>query len=186
MLQVLTTSQWLDVAVAGGTLALALGTFSMAFFVRTQARESRRLADISERQVAASTTPVLRIMGMTGAPGEADIATVNADTPTETLTMRFENRGPVAAEVEQLVMSPGGEGTLADTGKPESPVIEANGEWDVDFRPSAEDKDALNLGVIAKVDITYVAVGSGKRIELALGSSGKTATTSGGSYADAG
>jgi hypothetical protein len=163
----LTTSEWLDLAVAGGTLALAAATFFMALFVRSQARESRRLADLSERQVAASTTPVLRIMGMTGTPGEADIVTVNVGTPTETLTMRLENRGPVAAEVEQIAMTPGGEGRLADTGKPETPVIEPNGEWDVDFRPSQEEKEALSNGVVAKVVVTYVAVGSGRRYAVA-------------------
>jgi len=159
----LTTSEWIDLAVAGGTLALAGATFFMALFVRSQARESRRLADLSERQIEVSTTPVLRIMGMTGAAGEADISTVNAGSSTEALTVRFENRGPVAAEIDGISMKPGGAGQLADTGWPVAPVIEPGGEWDIDFRPTAKEQEALANGVIAKVAVTYIAVGSGIR-----------------------
>jgi hypothetical protein len=61
-------SEVADFAVAGGTAALAIATFLMAWSARKQATATRRLAQASERQVAwmaqqgiAATIPSLHI-----------------------------------------------------------------------------------------------------------------------------
>lgn len=135
----LSTSESIEVALGASTLALALATAWMAWHVRGQAIETRRLADTAERQLAASTVPVVRVMRDDKAE-YADMVTVNKGDRTEALVVRLENRSPVPAEIERITLSPGGKGALANTGMPETPTLEPNSEWDVDFHPSESER----------------------------------------------
>lgn len=156
-----TTQEWVDLAVAAGTGLLAIATGWMAWKVRDQAVHTRRLADVAERQLEATTTPVIRVMRSGGAD-RADISTVNEGAPDETLTVRIENRGATAAGIEDT-MVPGGAGKLADQWDLENPVLDPGGEWDVDFRPSTSDKEQHARGHEVMVQIVYEALGSGAR-----------------------
>lgn len=63
-------------------------------------------------------------------------------------------------------MTPGGKGKLADTGLPESPVIEPRGQWDVDFYPSEDDKAAHERGGEIVIQFFCLAIRSGLRYRM--------------------
>lgn len=164
MFAALTTTESIDLALAVSTFLLSLATVVMARFVKDQAEETRKLAEIGQRQLDASTIPVVRIM-RDGSASRADIATTNEGSRDEHLSVRIENRGAAPAEIEKCLMDPGGEGELVDADLT-SPTLEPNGEWDVAFHPSAEDKEAHRGGRRVRIEIRYLAIGSGSRYRL--------------------
>jgi hypothetical protein len=112
---VLTTSEWIDAGVAAGTGALALATAWMAWFVRRQAEETRKLAETAEgqlgelrrsaaaaeatavqgeRTLAATSLPVLRIVRT-----EQDAAAVTVDGHAWSVVI--VNIGPVSATITE-------------------------------------------------------------------------------------
>jgi hypothetical protein len=162
MLVDLTTQEWVDLSVAAGTGLLAATTGWMAWKVRDQAVHTRRLADVAERQLEVTSTPVIRVMRSGGAK-RADMVTVNAGDRDESLTVRLENRGAIAASIEACTMVPGGNGELVDESGLASPVLEPTGEWDVDFHPTASDKEQHARGREVVIQVVYEAPGSGAR-----------------------
>jgi len=93
-------SEVADFAVAGGTAALAIATFLMAWSARKQAADTRRLAQASERQVAwmaqqgiAATIPSLHIKLV------GDRVVVSADQRQGYLRAVYTNHGQVTAEI---------------------------------------------------------------------------------------
>jgi hypothetical protein len=58
----LTAPEWFDLGVAAGTPALAGATAWMAWKVRDQAEQTRRLAEIADRQLETTTVPAARVM----------------------------------------------------------------------------------------------------------------------------
>jgi hypothetical protein len=132
----------------------------MAGKVRDQAVHTRRLADIAERQLESTTTPVVRVMRV-GAANQADIIRL-VEAGSETLTVRIENRGATAAQINECTMHPGGTGKLAEA-ELESPVLEPGGEWDVDFTPSAADRQHHERGDDVLLQLVYEAAGIGVR-----------------------
>jgi hypothetical protein len=160
----LTTAETIELVLAGSTFLLAAATVLMAKYVRHQAKETGRLAGISQRQLDATTTPVIRVM-RDEEHDLADMVTVNKGAPNEKLVVRLENRGPAPAEIEQCSMAPGGGGKLADA-ELTSPTLEPNGEWDVDFNPSDAEKAAHEKGDETLIQVEYLAIGSGARFRL--------------------
>lgn len=160
----LAVSEGVEIGVALATLALAATTVWLGIQTRTQAKATVKLAEIAERELDATTTPVVRVM-RDEKPGQADITTVNKGGADESLTVRIENRGPPAAEIEWMKMVPGGEGQLSDPGIPTSPTLERDMEWDVDFHPSPDEKKGFEGGVAARIVITYEGVGSAVRYQ---------------------
>ena len=96
---------------------------------------------------------------------QADIATVNKGMPDETLVVRLQNRGQAPAELEQCIMTPAGPGKLAGIDL-EEPVLEPISEWDVDFNPSEQDKQAHAAGNEVLIQVVYEAIGSGGRYSV--------------------
>jgi hypothetical protein len=135
----------------------------MAGKVRDQGQQTRRLAEIAERQLEATTVPVVRVM-RAGKARYADMVTVNKGMADERLVVRLENRGAGAAGIEECAMAPGGLGQLASAHPElESPVLEPNGERDVDFAPSVTDKEFHATGGQVVVQVVYEAIGAGAR-----------------------
>jgi hypothetical protein len=100
-------------AVAAGTAALAVGTFVLALSARAQARDTKRLAEASERQVAwmaregaAVTMPRLRIRSSDG--GEPDV-----EISEGRIRAVYVNHGSVPAQV--LEVGPEDAGGFAET-----------------------------------------------------------------------
>jgi len=158
----LSTSDVIELAVAAGTALLAIATFRLAHKASDQADATLRLAEAAERQLQASTTPIIRIARI-GEPNEVDISTVNKGSPTERLVVRLDNRGSAAAEIERCILTPGGEGKPAND-ELDSPIMEPNSELDIDFQPSDEDKvQHMDREVGVQLQIYYLAVASGVR-----------------------
>ena len=151
-------------SVGVGTALLAIATAYMAWAVRVQARETTRLANTAEQQLAATTTPVVRLMRTS--PGYGDIVTVNAGASDEALVVRVENQGAAAAELESFALTPGGSGTLAEIDTEPPPTLRPGGEWDVDFHPDDAAKEHYARGDETLLQIIYLGLGSGARYRL--------------------
>jgi hypothetical protein len=142
-----------------------LATFALALQSKTQADASTRLAETAERQLELAAAPVVRVM-REGAPNQADIKTVNEGHPTEVLVVRLENRGQGPAEIEAVTMIPGGDGTLAGMEeRPGPPILEPNGEWDVDFHPTPGEKERNAAGGVVRIRVFYLAIAAGMRYQ---------------------
>jgi len=152
-----TTSEWIDLAIAGATLFLALGTFWMAI-------GTRALARTTQRQHAESITPVLRLARVSP-PGDIDMHITNEGLD-EFFIVVVENLGPVAAEIESCHMTDLGEGEGRDD-LAIDPVIQRDEGREVDFRQmDAAAKERLCSGEVKIVTVTYVAVATGHRYRV--------------------
>jgi hypothetical protein len=151
----LITSEWINLAVAAGTLALAGATWWMA-------RGTAALAQISKVQHEATVTPILRVVRI-GQPDQADVMTVNQDSENEALVVSIENCGPTTAEVERCSLIPGGPGAISDPDELFSPALEPGSTRDFDFYPTSTDKERHRQGEHVALRVIYRAVSSGGR-----------------------
>jgi hypothetical protein len=164
----LTTSEWIDVAVAAGTAALAVATAAMAIATRRMAKgaedqlqELRRQSDAAEagieqteRTIGATQLPVLRVMRYTG-----DEAVVTADE--EEWSVMVQNVGPVVATVLAAKLNLAPQPILLDAvpGNPIKP------EGQVLLRGAAS-RDALELllnGTPVELLMEYEGPGASRR-----------------------
>jgi len=152
------TSEWIDLAIAGTTLLLALGTFWMAI-------GTRALAKTTQRQHSESITPVLRLARVSP-PGDLDMHVTNEGTADEFFIVVVENVSPAEAEVEACHMTDLGKGQSRDD-LTVDPVIGRGQGCEIDFRPmDPAAKERLCSGEVKVVTVTYVAVATGRRYRL--------------------
>lgn len=153
----LTTPETIDLAIAGATFLLALGTFWMAWGTRSLATTTRRQHD-------EATTPILRL-GRVSPPGDVDLCFVNEGSDTERFVVVVENCGPVAAEVVSCRMTDLGEGKGRDE-LTIDPVLGPGGGIEIDFVADANAKDRLRSGEPKEVTIIYLATATGRHYEV--------------------
>lgn len=153
----LSTSEYIDLAIALATLGLAGATFSMA-------RGTTKLARITQQQHDATITPVVRVARI-GQPSHADICTVNEGQPDEALVVVLENHGPTAVEIEKCALIPGGNGEYSDPDQRFSPVMQRGDTREFDFKPSEEIKARIRSGERFTLRVTCMAVSSGSRYQ---------------------
>lgn len=153
----LTTPEATDLAIAGATFLLALGTFWMAWGTRV-------LAKTTKRQHDEATTPILRL-GRISPPGDVDLCFVNEGSDTERFVVVVENCGPVAAEVLSCQMTDLGEGRGRDE-LTIDPVIGPGAGSEIDFAADAAAKDRLRSGDLKTITITYLASATGRRFRI--------------------
>jgi hypothetical protein len=157
MLLALTTPEAIDLAIAGATFLLALGTFWMAWGTRV-------LAKTTTRQHDEATTPVLRL-GRISPPGDVDLCIVNEGSNTERFVAVVENCGPVAAEVLSCRMTDLGDGQGRDE-LTVDPVLGPGANSEIDFIIDPAAKDRLHSGDLKTVTITYLASATGRRFRV--------------------
>jgi hypothetical protein len=122
------------------------------------ARGTAHLARIAEKQHEATITPIVRV-GKIGAPDRADIVTVNEGTDSEALMVVLENSGPMAAEVETVTLTPGGQGQQFDDLA--TPEIAPGGSRSFDFLSTPDYKAAWRSGGPVSLRIQYRALATG-------------------------
>ena len=154
----LTTAESIDLAIAGATFLLALGTFWMAWGTRV-------LAKTTQRQHDEARTPVLRVARISP-PGDVDICVVNEGHRGEAFVVSVENCGPVAAEVVSSAVSGLGEGKASDE-LTVDPIISPNEVRDFDFKVDGAVKERLRSGEAMEITITYLASATGRHYRVA-------------------
>ena len=145
-------SEWLDLAVAFGTLTLAAATFWMA-------RGTSKLAATTEKQHQASLAPVVRLVPRL----RHDIAAIRVADPGGYLIVPLENLGPLPVIIEAVELDPGGKGEVASQADYLSPEVEPGSKRDFHFRMSDQELADCKRAEVVVLSVTYRALVTGSR-----------------------
>jgi hypothetical protein len=144
-------SEWLDLAVALGTLTMAAATFWMA-------RGTSKLAMTTEKQRQASIAPVVRLVRWL----RHDIAAIRVAGHGGYLIVPLENLGPLPVTIEAVELEPGNKGEVASQADYLSPQIEPGERRDFHFRMSDHQLAECKRAEVV-LTVTYRALVTGSR-----------------------